>query len=48
MEHKHFDPWAVRTDSHPADPVAELEGMREQPYFIKMQKQSQDYKEKRR
>jgi hypothetical protein len=25
MEHKHFDPGAVRTDSQPADPVAELE-----------------------
>jgi len=46
MKHEHFDPGAVRTDSQPADPVAELERMREQPDFIKVQKQSQDYKEK--
>jgi hypothetical protein len=27
MEHKHFDPGAVRTDSQPANPVAKFQGM---------------------
>jgi hypothetical protein len=36
VEHKHFDPGTVRTDCHPADPVAELKGMREQPDFVKV------------
>jgi hypothetical protein len=38
VKNKHFDPGAVRTDCHPADPVAEPEGMREQPDFVKMKK----------
>jgi hypothetical protein len=35
MENKHFDPGAVRTDRHPADPVAELERIRKKPDLIK-------------
>jgi hypothetical protein len=36
MEDKHLNPGAVRTDCHPADPVAELERMRKKPDLIKV------------